>query len=76
MVLRSAISGESACSRLSMEQGPAITAKPRADARAGGKAHHRVFFFHIAAGEFVSFGNADDFRDAGERFQFPRFTSP
>ncbi len=36
---------------------------------AAGEANDRVFFFHVAAGEFVGFGDADDFLDAGERFE-------
>ena len=33
------------------------------------KADDGVFFFHVAAGEFVGLGDADDFGDAGERFK-------
>ncbi len=54
-----------------MEQGPAMTARSRPPmvGAGSGKADDGVFFFHVAAGEFVGFGDADDFRNAGERFQ-------
>ena len=34
-----------------------------------GKADDGVFFFNVAAGQFVGLGDADDLSDAGERFQ-------
>ena len=34
-----------------------------------GKADDGVFFLHVAAGQLVGLGDADDFGDAGERFQ-------
>ena len=41
-----------------------------ADGGAGaGETDDRVFFFHVAAGEFVGFGDANYFRNAGERFE-------
>ena len=33
------------------------------------KADDGVFFFDVAAGELVGLGDADDFGDAGERFE-------
>ncbi len=33
------------------------------------KADDGVFFFYVAAGQFVGFRDADDFRDTGERFK-------
>ena len=54
-----------------MEQGPATMARSRPPMVALGarKADDGVFFFHVAAGKFVGFGDADDFGNAGERFQ-------
>ena len=60
-----------ACSRLSMEQGPAMMASVAA-ADSGirsRKADDGVFFLHVAAGQLVGLGDADHFGDAGELFQ-------
>ena len=54
-----------------MEQGPATMARDAAadGGVSAGEADDGVFFLHVAAGELVGLGDADDFGDPGELFE-------